>query len=125
MRSGGLIPRRARNDSPDAPPWPSLGPRAARIALPLAAIVALAVAAVIAASGSGLVARERPPALADLVPYDGRSPREPAAEELRVIVALPRPALGELERGRSAAGQRAYVESLEDEDAALRSALAA
>ena len=65
-----------------------------------------------------------PPALADAVPYDGRSPREPAGTGTRVIVALPRPALGETTLATPAAQQR-YVRSLERESASLRSALGA
>lgn len=65
--------------------------------------------------------------LADPVPYDGRSPALPAAETERVLVELPRPALG----GRADAAElspsrrRAYVASLRDEAGALISALEA
>ena len=65
--------------------------------------------------------------LADPVPYDGRSPALPATEAERVLVELPRPALG----GRpdaarmSPARRRAYVASLRDEADALIGALEA
>ena len=93
-------------------------------------LVAAAIAAVLA--GAALVAvlllapADEPPepSLADAVPYDGRSPREPAGAGTRVIVALPRPALGETDLVAPAA-QRRYVRSLERESAALRSALGA
>ena len=43
-------------------------------------------------------------------PFDGRSPREPAAPGTRVLVALPRPALGARPASRDLApAQRAYV----------------
>ena len=55
--------------------------------------------------GPGRVGRRRaarparaPPPLADPVPYDGRSPAPPAEARKRVLVELPRPALGELPR---------------------------
>jgi len=91
----------------------------------------------LAFGGAGLLARAgeggdatrtfAAPALADAVPYDGRSPREPAGAEQRVLVELPRPALGAL-RGLGdldAAGRRAYVASLRSEREALRGALGA
>jgi hypothetical protein len=91
-----------------------------RFAIAAAALAAVVVTAVLL-TGEG----EPPePALADAVPYDGRSPREPSGEGTRVVVALPRPSLG-------AAGfadpddQRDYVRSLEEESGALRSALGA
>jgi len=92
--------------------------------------------AVIAAAGVAVVAvivlvlalrgpGDPPPrTLADAVPYDGRSPREPSGRGTRVIVALPRPSLGEAAIADPGA-QREYVASLEDESAALRSALGA
>ncbi len=100
-----------------AEPW---WRRPAVIAAAGAALVALVVAVALLAWSGG----PPPPALADATPYDGRSPREPSGRGTRVIVQLPRPSLG-------AAGiadpddQRAYVRSLEDESAALRSALGA
>jgi hypothetical protein len=91
-----------------------------RLAIAGAVVVALVVAVVLLAGGGPAP----PPSLADAVPFDGRSPREPSGRSTRVIVALPRPPLG-------AAGiddpedQRDYVRSLEDESGALRSALGA
>ena len=90
------------------------------------AIGGLLVAAVAVGLGSrgGPV---QPPSRADAVPYDGRSPRAPATAEQRVLVALPRPALGDLPaaRRRGAEAQRRYVRSLIREQRSLRSALAA
>ena len=86
----------------------------------LAALIAGVVLALVLA-GPG----EPPPrALADAVPYDGRSPAEPSARGTRVIVALPRPSLGAAGIADPAA-QRRYVRSLEDESGSLRSALGA
>ena len=62
--------------------------------------------------------------LGDATPYDGRSPREPSGAGTRVIVRLPRPSLGAAGI-RDPAAQRTYEQSLQDEGAALRSALAA
>ena len=66
-------------------------------------------------------------AVADPTPYDGRSPREPAGQRQRVLVALSRPALGERAGAAdlSARDQRAYVRSLRAESRSLRSALGA
>ena len=89
------------------------------------ALAALAIGAFLLTRGeSGISGPPPPPALADAVPFDGRSPREPAAEGTRVLVALPRPALGST-RIRDPAAQRRYVASLRDESRALRSALGA
>ena len=88
-------------------------------------LAALAIGAFLLTRGeSGISGPPPPPALADAVPFDGRSPREPAAEGTRVLVALPRPALGST-RIRDPAAQRRYVASLRDESRALRSALGA
>jgi hypothetical protein len=93
----------------------------------VAGVVALGV---LAAGGALLLSPEGPsgppppPALADAVPFDGRSPREPAAEGTRVLVALPRPALGDTGIAEPSA-QRRYVRSLREESASLRSALSA
>jgi Subtilase family len=67
------------------------------------------------------------PSLVALSPLDGRSPREPAGSELRVLVELPRPALADRDDldALSADDQRDYVRSLQREGAALRSALGA
>ena len=85
-------------------------------------------AALVAALLAGLLLAgpgDPPPrALADAVPFDGRSPREPSGQGTRVIVSLARRSLAEA--GIAEPGdQRDYVESLEDESAALRSALGA
>ena len=97
-----------------------------RVWLTAGAIGGLLVAAVVVGLGSrgGPV---QPPSRADAVPYDGRSPRAPATAEQRVLVALPRPALGDLPaaRRRGAEAQRRYVRSLIREQRSLRSALAA
>jgi Subtilase family len=94
--------------------------RLALIATVGAALIAAVIAAILLA-GPG----DPPPrALADAVPFDGRSPREPSGQGTRVIVALPRPSLGEAGIAEPA-DQRAYVRSLEEESAALRSALGA
>jgi len=91
-----------------------------RLAIAGALLAGLIVAVVLLAGGGS----PPPPALADAVPFDGRSPREPSGRGTRVIVALPRPALGAA--GIADLGdQRAYVRSLEDESGALRSALGA
>jgi hypothetical protein len=76
---------------------------------------------------SDAVAEAFPPAVADPVPYDGRSPAQPASEQERVLVELPRPALGERRDLRELDGKerRTYVDSLEQEAAALISALRA
>ncbi len=94
----------------------------------LAVLIAVALVAALAGDRAGLRAGgEAPASQADAVPYDGRSPRAPAGEEQRVIVALPRPALGELRDAlrMSAGEQRGYVASLKREAEALRSALGA
>jgi hypothetical protein len=90
----------------------------------LVALVVLLV--VLLGSGSG-PSGTYGPALADPVPYDGRSPREPTGNEQRVLVSLPRPPLGAVKnvRSMSAEEQRDYVASLKREAVALRSALAA
>jgi len=62
--------------------------------------------------------------LGDATPYDGRSPSEPSGAGTRVIVKLPRPSLGAAGI-RDPAAQRTYEASLQDEAAALRSALGA
>ncbi len=102
----------------------------------LVALVVLLLVAVVVTGGGGEGKRpeyleprvEAEPALAERVPYDGRSPRlAQDGNDLRVLVELPRPALGarrDLER-LSAAERRAYVFSLKDESRTLRSALEA
>ena len=68
-----------------------------------------------------------PGGVADPVPYDGRSPAEPPAARERVLVELPRPALGERRDLADLDGKqrRTYVDSLEQEAKALISALRA
>lgn len=64
--------------------------------------------------------------LADPVPYDGRSPALPATGDERVLVQLPRPALGASARATAPPrSQRAYVASLREEAKSLLSALGA
>src|SRR5215218_2507400 len=92
-----------------------------RLAIAGAALAAAIVAVVLLARGGGGTPA---PALADAVPFDGRSPREPSGQGTRVIVALPRPSLGQAGIDDPGA-QRDYVRSLEDESGALRSALEA
>ena len=83
---------------------------------------------VLALSGRGAVARcrcrrRRPASLADPVPYDGRTPDQPPGDEQRVLVQMPRPALGELaERagdGRGGAAALRRVAQAEARDDAL------
>jgi len=89
-----------------------------RLLIGVALLAGAVVAVVLVARGGAPPARS----LADAVPFDGRSPREPSGEGTRVIVALPRPALGAA-RISDPRDQRDYVRSLEDESGALRSAL--
>ncbi|HYI20801.1 MAG TPA: S8 family serine peptidase [Solirubrobacteraceae bacterium] len=107
------------------PPRPSSagapsGRRAAALGLALALVATAVVVWALAAGGGGEPAASR----GDGAPYDGRSPREPSAAGTRVIVRLPRPSLGAA-GVRDPVAQRTYEESLRDEAAALRSALAA
>ncbi len=109
-------------------PWTLRG----AFALVLAGLVALAVAA---GGGSGEEATfggtapeaALEAAQADPIPYDGRSPAPLEGDQQRVLVELPRPALGELDDvpSMSPRAQRRYVASLEDEADALLSALEA
>lgn len=109
---------------------PMPGSLAASFAIVFALLTAVAVLGGGAGGGAGgdaVADRDPGPALADPVPYDGRSPREPAGTAHRVLVALPRPALGD-RRDLAALGadeRRAYVASLRDESEALRSGLQA
>ncbi len=92
----------------------------------LAVVAAAAVAAIVLLTGE---ARERtfPPVLAEAVAYDGRSPREPAADRQRVLLELQRPPLGRVPgvADMKPGAQRAYVASLKREARALRGALEA
>lgn len=102
--------------------WPGRGVLLALLAL----AVALAAAGGAPPGGAGRgTAPDAPPALADAVPYDGRSPREPAGDRRRVLLELSRPALAEVAgvRRLDVTAQRAYVASLRREAAALRGAL--
>jgi hypothetical protein len=96
--------------------------------LALAVLVVLIVVSVIGERGSdGGGGEPVAPSLVAVSPLDGRSPREPAGREQRVLVELPRPALADRDDldALSPADQRDYVKSLEREGAALRSALGA
>ena len=97
--------------------------------LALVVLVVLIAASVIGERGGGGEGGGEPvaPSLVALSPLDGRSPREPAGRELRVLVELPRPALADRDDldALSPEDQREYVKSLEREGAALRSALGA
>ena len=102
------------------------------VRLGLAALVCAGLALILAGlseegalPGDGLSGDGRVPALADAVPYDGRSPRAPAGEAQRVLVQLPRPALGARAGRLRPAAQRAYVRSLVKEGEALRGGLTA
>jgi len=109
-----------------------LAGRAWRTSLP---VKLAALAALLALAAAALVGREDAPAptvadedvavaVADAVPYDGRSPRADAGGSQRVLVELPRPSLGR--RGPlSPRDQRKYVRSLRMEGEALRSGLEA
>ena len=90
----------------------------------LAALVAVSVIGSGSGSGGG---KPVAPSLVALSPLDGRSPREPAGAEQRVLVELPRPALADRDDldSLSPADQRAYLRSLSEEGRALRSALGA
>jgi len=97
-----------------------------------AGLTIVAVVVAVATGGGGKVpgggeTRTFGDALADPVPYDGRSPAQPAARRERVLVELPRPALGTRADAPSLSPrrQRAYVRSLRQESSALLSALEA
>jgi hypothetical protein len=100
-----------------------------RIAAALVALAAIVVAVLVLAGGkASLPGVTSPPGtLADPVPYDGRSPGQPAQDEVRVLVQLPRKPLGELKDARAmgAEEQSAYIRSLKSEQTTLRSALQA
>ena len=96
--------------------------------LALVVLVVLIAASVIGERGGGGGGGEPvAPSLVAISPLDGRSPREPAGQDLRVLVELPRPALADRDDldALSPDDQRDYVKSLEREGAALRSALGA
>jgi hypothetical protein len=96
--------------------------------LALVVLVALIAIGVLSERGSKARGGEPvAPSLVALSPLDGRSPREPAGRELRVLVELPRPALADRDDldALSPEDQRDYVRSLRREGTALRSALGA
>jgi hypothetical protein len=100
----------------------------AAIAVAAAAVVVVLVLALSGRAPSSLPVIGAPPAsLADPVPYDGRTPDQPPGDEQRVLVQMPRPALGDLPDARAmgAAEQRRYVASLRLEAKTTRSALEA
>src|SRR3954471_7645605 len=100
-----------------------------RIAAAVVALAAIVVAVLVITGGkASLPGVTSPPGtLADPVPYDGRSPGQPAQDEVRVLVQLPRKPLGDLDNARAlgAEEQSAYVRSLKSEQTTLRSALQA
>src|SRR3954468_21258671 len=104
-------------------------PELLRIALAVIAVAAVTVAIlVLTGHRSALPGAANPPGtLADPVPYDGRSPGQPAQDQVRVLVRLPRKPLGDLDNARAlgAEEQSAYVRSLKSEQTTLRSALQA
>ena len=95
----------------------------------LALVVVMAAVGAIAGGDEEVDAIEalEPPAPRAAFPLETRSPQVVGGSNVRVLVALRRPALGELsgESRRGAAAQRAYVRSLTREVRALQSALAA
>lgn len=104
---------------------------ARRAAIAGVAVLALA-ALVVALARSGGVEDGGPSrvfgnAAADPLPYDGRSPVAVPAETERVLIELPRPALGASQRRAKLPDrrQRSYVDSLRMESEALISALRA
>ena len=97
-------------------------PEGDRLRLALIALAVLGVAALVLA-----VASEEEAPAGPSVAADGRSPRVPAANRLRVLVDLKRPSLGErmATEKLDPAGQRAHVASLRGEAESLLSALRA
>jgi hypothetical protein len=97
----------------------------------LGAIGAVVVVVVILLASGGSPRGGKPraygDAVADPIPYDGRSPAPPTGRTERVLVELPRPALGAMPDLATAEAkqQRAYVRSLKQESTALLGALRA
>ena len=95
----------------------------------LALVVVMAAVGAIAGDGdeSGAIEALEAPEPRAAFPFETRSPQVVGGSNLRVLVALRRPALGELpdEARRDPAAQRAYVRSLNREARALQSALEA
>jgi hypothetical protein len=104
-------------------------PELLRIALAVLAAGAVAVAILVLTGHKSALpgVANAPGTLADPVPYDGRSPGQPAQDQVRVLVRLPRKPLGELRDARAmgAEQQSAYIRSLKSEQTTLRSALQA
>src|SRR3954449_7565087 len=77
-----------------------------RIAAAVVALAAIVVAVLVITGGkASLPGVTSPPGtLADPGPYDGRSPGQPAQDEVRVLVQLPRKPLGELKDARAMGG---------------------
>jgi Subtilase family len=103
-------------------------PAGARAAAAVLGLALLMVFAILLAGGTSLLGpRDHAAALADAAPYDGRSPVAPSGARLRVLVSMPRPALGDLPNVRRMSGkqQLAYENSLKHEASATRSALGA
>src|SRR3954469_9753481 len=95
----------------------------AAVVAPAAAAAAAGASLLLTGHRSALPGAASPPGtLADPVPYDGRSPGQPAQDEVRVLVQLPRKPLGELQGARAmgAQEQSAYIRSLKSEQTTLR-----
>src|SRR3954452_7529416 len=109
------MPTRRASGASEGPP---LGPVLALM------VLAVALAALI---GGGKDARdgEADAPVATALPFDGRSPAMPADRSERVLVRLPRPALGELDDPPTGAAARRYVASEHAEGRALRGGLRA
>ena len=114
-RSGGYIHRYATHPRR----WWAVGA--------IGALVAAGLIALLAGQGDGGATRIYGATAADPLPYDGRSPAIPPAKTERVLVELPRPALGASAQRAKLPDrrQRFYVRSLEQESRALVSALEA
>ncbi len=115
------------------PTPPAAQPEAKRRALWIGAsalaVVALVVAVLLLTGGKSALpgVASAPGTLSDPVPYDGRSPGQPAGAEQRVLVQFPRKPLGELADARAmgAAASALYIKSLKREQITTRSALQA
>ncbi|HEX8105987.1 MAG TPA: hypothetical protein VF533_25445, partial [Solirubrobacteraceae bacterium] len=93
----------------------------------LAAAVAAGIVALVAGGGGILPAERIAGTRADANPYDGRSPRAPAAASQRVLLQLQRPPLAGVPgvQDLTPEARRDYVASLKREAQALRGALKA
>src|SRR5690242_16447396 len=102
-----------------------------RLVFALLAVAAIVALVAVLAGGGGPVDPLAPSTAptdltaADVVPYDGRSPREPDGSEVRVLIELRRPPLGALPNAATLEPrlQRRHVASLQREGRALRSGL--